>query len=156
MGPLLVQAKIRGEGQAWARLIAQTAQGDQAAFGTMYDKTSVRIYDLILRILGDRASAEEVTIDVFTQVWRDARRYNSDRGSPASWLLTMARSRAIDRLRAGKAERPSKQRRRYPTRARTRNSPVSGMSNSVLCTIVRSPPNWYCLWARSRPGSDWE
>ena len=67
MGPLLVQAKIRGEEQEWARLIARTAQGDQAAFGTMYDKTSVRIYGLILRILGDRASAEEVTIDVFTQ-----------------------------------------------------------------------------------------
>jgi len=68
MGPLLVQAKIRGEGQEWARLIARTAQGDQAACGTMYDKTSVRIYGLILRILGDRASAEEVTIDVFTQL----------------------------------------------------------------------------------------
>ena len=62
MGPLLVQAKIRGEGQEWARLIPRTAQGDQAALGTMYDKTSVRIYDLILRILGDRASAEEVTL----------------------------------------------------------------------------------------------
>ena len=68
MGPLLVQAKIRGEGQEWAHLIVRTAQGDQAACGTMYDKTSVRIYGLILRILGDRASAEEVTIDVFTQL----------------------------------------------------------------------------------------
>src|SRR5207247_4524723 len=101
----------------------------------MYDKTSVRIYGLILRILGDRASAEEVTLDVFTQVWRNARRYNSDRGSPASWLLTLARSRAIDRLRAGKSERPSKHRRRYPKRARSRSSPVSGMSNSVLCSM---------------------
>lgn len=105
MGMLLVQAEIRGEEQEWAHLIARTAKGDQAAFGMLYDKTSARIYGLVLRVLGDRASAEEVTLDVFTQVWWDARRYDADRGSPSTWLLTLARSRAIDRLRAGMAER---------------------------------------------------
>lgn len=105
MGTLLVQAEIRGEEQEWAQLITQTAKGDQAAFGLLYDKTSPRIYGLILRVLGDRGSAEEVTLDVFTQVWRDAGRYDAVRGSPSSWLLTLARSRAIDRLRAGMAER---------------------------------------------------
>jgi RNA polymerase sigma-70 factor (ECF subfamily) len=77
------------------------AGGDQAALGTLYDSTSRVIFGLALRILNDRATAEEVMLDVYTQVWRQAASYDLQRGSPMAWLMTIARSRAIDRLRSG-------------------------------------------------------
>lgn len=91
--------------QEWGLLITQTAQGDQAALATLYDRTSPQVYGLVLKILDDREAAEEVTLDVYTQVWRQAHTYDETRGSPGSWLMTLARTRAIDRYRAGAAER---------------------------------------------------
>ena len=91
--------------QEWGQLIAQTAQGDQAALATLYDRTSPQVYGLALKILGNREAAEEVTLDVYTQVWRQAHTYDETRGSPGGWLMTLARTRAIDRFRAGAAER---------------------------------------------------
>jgi RNA polymerase sigma-70 factor (ECF subfamily) len=91
--------------QEWGLLIAQTAQGDQAALATLYDRTSPQVYGLVLKILDNREAAEEVTLDVYTQVWRQAHTYDETRGTPGSWLMTLARTRAIDRYRAGMAER---------------------------------------------------
>jgi RNA polymerase sigma-70 factor (ECF subfamily) len=91
--------------QEWGLLIAQTAQGDQAALATLYDRTSSQVYGLVLKILDNREAAEEVTLDVYTQVWRQAHTYDETRGSPGGWLMTLARTRAIDRYRAGAAER---------------------------------------------------
>jgi RNA polymerase sigma-70 factor (ECF subfamily) len=91
--------------QEWGLLIAQTAQGDQAALATLYDRTSPHVYGLVLKILDNREAAEEVTLDVYTQVWRQAHTYDETRGSPGGWLMTLARTRAIDRYRAGTAER---------------------------------------------------
>lgn len=89
----------------WGQLIAQTAQGDQAALATLYDRTSPQVYGLIFKILDNREAAEEVTLDVYTQVWRQAHTFDDSRGTPAGWLMTLARTRAIDRYRAGAAER---------------------------------------------------
>ncbi len=89
----------------WADLIAQTAQGDQAALARLYDRTSPHVYGLIFRILENREAAEEVTLDVYTQVWRQAPTFDQTRGTPGAWLMTLARTRAIDRYRAGAAER---------------------------------------------------
>lgn len=91
--------------QEWGQLIALTAQGNQAALATLYDRTSPQVYGLILKILDNREAAEEVTLDVYTQVWRQAHTYDETRGSPEGWLMTLARTRAIDRYRAGAAER---------------------------------------------------
>lgn len=91
--------------QEWGQLIALTAQGDQAALATLYDCTSPQVYGLVLKILDNREAAEEVTLDVYTQVWRQAHTYDETRGSPGGWLMTIARTRAIDRYRAGAAER---------------------------------------------------
>lgn len=91
--------------QEWGRLIVQTAQGDQAALATLYDRTSPQVYGLVFKILDNREAAEEVTLDVYTQVWRQAHTYDETRGTPGGWLLTLARTRAIDRFRAGAAER---------------------------------------------------
>jgi RNA polymerase sigma-70 factor (ECF subfamily) len=91
--------------QEWGQLIALTAQGDQGALATLYDRTSPQVYGLIVKILDNREAAEEVTLDVYNQVWRQAHTYDETRGSPGGWLMTLARTRAIDRYRAGTAER---------------------------------------------------
>lgn len=90
--------------QEWAHLISLTAQGDQAALTTFYDRTSPQVFGLVLKILNNREAAEEVTLDVYTQVWRQAHTYDQTRGAPGAWLMTLARTRAIDRFRAGAAE----------------------------------------------------
>ena len=90
--------------QEWSQLIALTAQGDQAALATLYDRTSPQVFGLVLKILNNREAAEEVTLDVYTQVWRQAHTYDRTRGAPGAWLMTLARTRAIDRFRAGAAE----------------------------------------------------
>jgi RNA polymerase sigma-70 factor, ECF subfamily len=82
-------------------LVEQIAQGEQAALGTLYDTTNRLVYGLILRVLGEASAAEEVLLDVYTQVWRQAASYDTQRGSPLAWVTTIARSRAIDRLRSG-------------------------------------------------------
>lgn len=86
--------------QDWAEVIAAIATGDQVAMNQFYDGTSRLVFGLVLRILNDRSLAEEVLLDVYTQVWRQAHRYDTSRGAPLGWLTTIARSRAIDRLRA--------------------------------------------------------
>lgn len=80
------------------------ADGDQSALTELYDATSRLVFGLILRVVTDRSSAEEVLLDVYTQVWRQASSYDSKRGAPLAWLMTIARTRGIDRLRAGKHE----------------------------------------------------
>lgn len=90
--------------QEWTQLIALTAQGDQAALATLYDRTSPQVFGLVLKILNNREAAEEVTLDVYTQVWRQAHTYDRTRGAPGAWLMMLARTRAIDRFRAGAAE----------------------------------------------------
>jgi len=102
-----IQAVTRD--QDWAALLAAVAAGDQAALATFYDGTSRLAFGLILRVLGDRASAEEVLLDVYTQVWRQAASYDRSRGTPLAWLTTIARTRALDRLRSGWQEQQRKQ-----------------------------------------------
>ncbi len=99
-----VEATTSDRDQEWARLIALTAQGDQAALASLYDRTSPQVFGLIYKILNNREAAEEVTLDVYTQVWRQAHTYDRTRGAPGAWLMTLARTRAIDRFRAGALE----------------------------------------------------
>ena len=82
-------------------LVQRIARNDQSALATLYDATNRLAYGLILRVIGDAGTAEEVLLDVYTQVWRKAANYDADRGSPLAWLMTIARTRAIDRLRSG-------------------------------------------------------
>lgn len=84
----------------WSDLIRRVAQADQGALAELYDRTSPLVFGLVLRIVGDRPTAEDVTLEVYTQVWRQASQYIAERGSPSSWLLMLARSRAIDCLRS--------------------------------------------------------
>lgn len=85
-------------------LIMRVAAGDQLAMTSLYDASSRVLYGLLSRILNEHALAEEVLLDVYMQVWRQADSYDEVRGSPMAWMLTIARSRAIDRLRSGRQE----------------------------------------------------
>ena len=102
--PLNQSAPEGGAEQRHAELIRGAAAGDQQALAALYDATSRTVYGLLLRILSDASSAEEVLLDVYEQVWRQAAQYSRERGSPLAWLTTIARSRAIDRMRRGRRE----------------------------------------------------
>ena len=86
-----------------AGLLRRIARGDEAAFAALYDATSARVHGLVLRVVRDPAQAEEVTQEVFLQVWRQASRYDESLGSAISWLLTLAHRRAVDRVRAAES-----------------------------------------------------
>lgn len=100
-------ADQRASEKAWASLIRDIASGDQEALGALYDASSSMVYGLALRIVSNTATAEEVTLDVYTQVWRQAANYDTKRGAPSAWLITLTRSRAIDRLRSRAHDRPT-------------------------------------------------
>jgi len=89
-------------------LIRRLTRGDHNALGEFYDLFAGLVNGLAIRILRDRAEAEDVVQEVFVQVWRQADRFDPARGSPESWLCTIARSRALDRLRrrASRREEP--------------------------------------------------
>lgn len=80
-------------------LIQRMASGDETALGRFYDQTLSRVYGLALRITMRRDLAEEVCVETFWQCWREAARYDIQRGQPLAWLMMMTRSRALDSLR---------------------------------------------------------
>ena len=83
-----------------AELLHAVARGDEAALASLYDRYRLILFGLILRILHSRPEAEDILQDVFIQVWKTAASFDESRGRPFTWLVTLARSRAIDRLRA--------------------------------------------------------
>jgi RNA polymerase sigma factor (sigma-70 family) len=85
--------------EALAALVARIVRQDEKALEALYDTTSARVHGVVLRIVRNRALAEEVVEDTFWQVWRQAPRFDAGRGRAFAWLMSMARSRAIDALR---------------------------------------------------------
>jgi len=81
-------------------LLARVVKGDQQAFSQLYDHSSTLLFTLAVRILGNREEAAELLQDVYLEVWRKVSRYDVGRGTPVAWLVTLTKSRAIDRLRA--------------------------------------------------------
>jgi RNA polymerase sigma-70 factor (ECF subfamily) len=86
-------------------LLERVAQGDQAAFSELYDVLSPRVLGLIIRVLKDHSQSEEVTQEVFLEVWQTAARFDSTKGGASTWILTMAHRRAIDRVRSSQSSR---------------------------------------------------
>jgi RNA polymerase sigma-70 factor, ECF subfamily len=83
-----------------ADLIAKCAAADRSAFRTLYRDSSAKLMGVLLRILGERAEAEDALQEVFTRVWLRAGRYDPAKGRGMTWLIAIARNLAIDRLRA--------------------------------------------------------
>ena len=100
-------------------LLRRSSRGDQAAFAELYDATSRRAYGLAVRVVRDRAQAEEVTQEAYLEVWRTAARFDPARGSALSWLLTIVHRKAVDRVRS--AEAASRRDQSY----QQRNQPVA-------------------------------
>lgn len=89
-----------------AHLVRRMAGGDESALAELWDRTSPVVLAHAMQVLDDRGAAEEATLDCYSQAWREAGRFDAARGSAFAWLISMARSRVIDRLRiAGGAVR---------------------------------------------------
>ena len=86
-------------------LLARVGGGDRAAFAALYDQTAPRLFGLIRRLVVDPAQAEEVTQDVYLEIWQSAARFDVARGSAIAWMFTLAHRRAVDRIRSSQAAR---------------------------------------------------
>jgi RNA polymerase sigma factor (sigma-70 family) len=89
------------DAQGLAETLVQVAAGDRAAFEEIYRRTSVKLFGVCLRILPVRQEAEEALQEAYLAVWRRANAFDPARGSAMTWLITLTRNRAVDRLRAG-------------------------------------------------------
>jgi RNA polymerase sigma-70 factor (ECF subfamily) len=86
------------------QLLQQTGRNDQKAFAELYKRTSSKLFGVCLRMLRDRGEAEEVLQETYTTVWRRAASFDASRASAITWLVTLSRNKAIDRLRQHREE----------------------------------------------------
>jgi RNA polymerase sigma-70 factor, ECF subfamily len=86
-------------------IVRRMAGGDHLALGELYDRHARLLYSLALRIVRERSDAEDVLQETFSQVWRQANRFEASRGTVVGWLVTVTRSRALDRLRQRRTQR---------------------------------------------------
>ena len=96
---LYARSKALVPEQDWATLVQSIAAGDQLALHALYERAHRPVFTLVMRLTANRETAEELTIDVFHDVWRRASRYDAANGTVLGWIMNQARSRAIDRLR---------------------------------------------------------
>ncbi|WP_138934474.1 sigma-70 family RNA polymerase sigma factor [Roseovarius arcticus] len=87
-------------------LIARTALGERAAFSSLYEHTSAKLFGICLRVLHDRAEAEEAAQEAYVKIWRHADRYRANGLSPMTWLIAIARNTSIDRARKRREAQP--------------------------------------------------
>ncbi len=93
------KAKAHVSEKDWVRLVQSIAAGDQLALHSLYEQMHRIVFTLIMRITNNLETAEELTLDVFHDVWQRAANYDPANGSVVGWIMNQARSRAIDRLR---------------------------------------------------------
>ncbi|ROQ30921.1 RNA polymerase sigma-70 factor (ECF subfamily) [Frondihabitans sp. PhB188] len=108
-------------------LLVLTAEGNQDAFAVFYDRIGGRVLGLVQRVLIDSAQSEEVTQDVFVEIWQNATKFDPSRGKAASWALTIAHRRAIDRVRSSQSSRD----RDYMVGIRDLEAPRDDVAESV-------------------------
>jgi RNA polymerase sigma-70 factor (ECF subfamily) len=125
-------------------LLQRIAAGDEQALGTLYDRWSPLVFSLCVHVLGDDDEAEEAVEETFWQAWRQAARYDITRGAVSTWLTTIARSRALDRLRAKRrrqedamSDLSETKRAAVEETARRGDDPASGAEVSERRALVR-------------------
>ncbi len=96
---LYAKSKASVPEQEWVTLVRSIAVGDQLALHQLYEMAHRVVFTLVMRITANRETAEELTVDVFHDVWRRASDYDAEKGTVLGWIMNQARSRAIDRLR---------------------------------------------------------
>ena len=131
------------------RLMGSVAAGDAEAYARLFDRHAPSALGLLVRMCGDRAVAEEVLQEAFLQVWQQAARYRPALASPRGWILMLARSRALDRLRSSGARRrspPPPSPGRRPTHPQPSRPPSVG---------ARSARRWPCCPPSSGSASSW-
>ena len=101
--PEAARAPAAVGGRELAELLRLSGRGDEAAFAELYDATSARVYGLAVRVVRDPAQAQEVAQEAFLEIWRSAGRFDSDKGSAVSWILTIAHRKSVDRVRSAEA-----------------------------------------------------
>jgi RNA polymerase sigma-70 factor, ECF subfamily len=99
------QVSIPSVNTELVELLKACSLGDEAAFAKLYDATAARLFGLVLRTVRDRAQAEEVTQDAYLHIWQTSSRFDPDRGSALSWLMTIGHRKAVDRVRSAEATR---------------------------------------------------
>lgn len=120
--------------------MVRLASGDRSALGDIYSATSAKLFGICLRILNDRGEAEDALQDVYLGLWQRADRYDPARASPISWLATLARNRAIDRLRSSKRVRDS-----LPENAATAVEDDTPLADSLAEDKQRDARIHHCL-----------
>jgi len=100
-----VEEKHKDESLDLETCIGRVAAGDQVAFATMYDQLAPTVFGVARRVLRDPTQAEEVAQEVFTEIWRQAARFDAERGSVRTWAVTIAHRRSVDRVRSEQAHR---------------------------------------------------
>lgn len=99
------RATIRSMSEIVVDALQRAGRGDESAFAEFYDLASGIVHGTVLRVVRDPSIAEEVTQEVFVELWRQAARYDSIKGSPMAWAATIAHRRAVDRVRSEQASR---------------------------------------------------
>lgn len=116
----------------WIDWVQRIARGDEGGLSALYDASSGLVYSIALRVLNDPADAEEVALDVYTQVWRTARTFDRSRGAVSSWLMMLARSRSIDKMRS----RAGRVQREQPSDSAVERMPSTGDSPEESAAIT--------------------
>jgi RNA polymerase sigma-70 factor (ECF subfamily) len=106
------------------QLIHRMTAKDSGALEAFYERYNRLAFSLVMRIVGNRADAEDVLVDVFWQVWQQSGRYDPSRGKPVAWLLTIARTRAIDSFRSSNRQHTHSQEFQDQTNPRVEPSPA--------------------------------
>lgn len=101
--PFDAQPASAGDADTITELLLLTARGDEAAFRELYDQVAGAVYGLVKRIVRSPAQSEEVAQEVLVEVWRLATRFDPERGTGKTWILTLAHRRAVDRVRSAQA-----------------------------------------------------
>ena len=138
LGDLLYsKARAAVPEQDWATLVQLTAAGDQLALHALYERSHRLVFTLIMRITANRETAEELTIDVFHDVWRRASRYDAANGTVLGWIMNQARSRAIDRLRFENRKKRSYRDDLQPVEAVAEPDPVDVLETQQQRELLR-------------------